>query len=397
MSTEALPKYLEIARALEREVSAGRSGDAKIPSARQVAAGYGVSVVTASRALQVLRDKGLILTIDRSGSYLAKPDEEGAGERWALVLRSTPGPWLQASLSFARSGFDLVARREGVRFEPDIFSIDDDAPPQRARLRRQSRAAADAGVRGVFLMPSRMGDERMRRDEVLVDTCREGNLPVVLIERNLRGAGRRLEHDLAAADDVDGGLRCTEHLLGLGRSRVAFVAGSPTSSHEGRLAGYLTALQRAGAGQEPLVIEQRMALDTSAAYRELADHLLRLKADGVVCYQDYTALGLIVELLARGLRVPGDVAITGFDNLPIGKAFALGVTTYAFPVAAIASQALRLMRSRIRDPAGPPVKALIAGELIVRDSSGPAAGQPARELDPRPPIESGRDVVKPSV
>jgi LacI family transcriptional regulator len=212
----------------------------------------------------------------------------------------------------------------------------------------------------------------MCRDEALLRACREAGLAVVLIERNLRGPGRRLEHDLAAADDVDGGLRCTEHLLGSGRRRVAFVAGSPTSSHEGRLAGYLAALQRSGAGQKPLVLEQRMALDTRAAYQDLADRLLRLKADGVVCYQDYAALGLIVELLARGLRVPADVAITGFDNLPIGKAFALGVTTYAFPAEAIASQALRLMRWRARDPSGPPVKVLVRGELVVRESSGPA-------------------------
>jgi LacI family transcriptional regulator len=240
------------------------------------------------------------------------------------------------------------------------------------QLRRQARAAAAAGIRGVLLMPSRVSDDQMRRDEALLRACREVGLAVVLIERNLRGPGRRLEHDLAAADDVDGGLRCTEHLLDAGRRRVAFVAGSPTSSHEGRLAGYLVALQNSGGHQEPLVLGQRMALDTRAAYQDLADRLLRLEADGVVCYQDYTALGLIVELLARGLRVPTDVAITGFDNLPIGKAFALGVTTYAFPAEAIASQALRLVRWRARDPAGPPVRVLVRGELVIRESSAPA-------------------------
>ena len=368
MSTVVIPKYMQIARSLEAEVATGGQGESRMPSARAVAARHGVSVVTASRALQVLRDEGLIRTVDRSGSFLAEPARATNG-RWALVQRSTPGPWLEASLSFGRAGFDAVARSEGVGFEAGHFDLDAPGPSLGATLRRQARAAADAGVRGVFLMPSRVSDEQMRRDEALLAACREAGLPVVFIERNLRGAGRPLEHDLAAADDLDGGLRCTEHLLKLGRRRVAFVAGSPTSSHEGRLAGYLAAVQRFGADGKPLVIEQRMALDTRAAYQDLAERLLELKADGVVCYQDYTAIGLVVELLARGLRVPADVAITGFDNLPIGKAFALGVTTYAFPASAIASQAFRLMQARIHDPAGPPIKALVAGELIVRESS----------------------------
>ncbi len=63
---------------------------------------------------------------------------------------------------------------------------------------------------------------------------------------------------------------------------------------------------------------------------ELADRIVSHAADGVVCYQDYSALGLILELLNRGIRVPSDVAITGFDNLPIGKAYSIGLTTYAF-------------------------------------------------------------------
>ena len=183
---------------------------------------------------------------------------------------------------------------------------------------------------GVVFMPSRASVEAAGQDEAFARSCREAGLPVVLIERNLRGFARSLEYDLVAADDLDGGLRCTGHLLDQGRRRIAFVIGSPTSSHEGRLAGYLTALNRAGEGRAPLVLEQRGGLDSKAAYADLADRLLAHHVDGVVCYQDYTALGLILELMTRGVRVPRDVAITGFDDLPIGKAFSIGVTTYAF-------------------------------------------------------------------
>ena len=117
------------------------------------------------------------------------------------------------------------------------------------------------------------------------------------------------------------------------------------------------------------MLEQPSGLASKESYAELADRILAQAADGVVCYQDYTALGLILELLNRGVRVPADVAITGFDNLPIGKAYSIGVTTYAFSSESVARQAIRLIRARRAGDTGPPVKVLIPGELIVRESS----------------------------
>ena len=366
MSAPSLPKYLDIARNVESRL-AGREG-AKVPSAREVAEAYGVSVVTASRAIQVLRDKGLIRTIERSGSFMTPGASATAGkECYALVQRSTPGPWYQASLAFSQAGFATIEREEGVRFEIDRFMFDDGT--RMADLQRQARRAAEAGVLGIVFMPSRYQAEAARQDELFLRSCREAGLAIVLIERNLRGLGRALEYDLVAADDFDGGLRCTQHLLDQGRRRIAFVTGSPTSSHEGRLAGYLTSLHHAQTCWGPLVLEQPSGLAYKDSYRELADRIIEQGADSVVCYQDYTALGLILELLNRGIRVSSDIAITGFDNLPIGKSYSIGVTTYAFSSEAIARHATRLLRARRLDNAGPPVKVLIPGELIIRESS----------------------------
>jgi LacI family transcriptional regulator len=369
MSSESLSKYLDISRAIESQIL-GKNGE-KVPSSRAIAREYGVSLVTASRAIQVLRDKGLIRTVERSGSFVttAVPAADGQ-ECYALVRRSTPGPWFQASLSFSQVGFATIQRHEGVRFDTDLFQFDD--ATRRSDLQLQARRAVEAGVTGVVFLPSRYKAEAARQDEIFLEVCREVGLAVVLIERNLRGLARPLEYDLVAADDFDGGLRCTEHLLEQARRRIAFVTGSPTSSHLGRLAGYLTSLHRAEAGCGPLVLEQSSGLASKDSYEELADQILGHTADGVVCYQDYTALGLILELLKRGVRVPADIAVTGFDNLPIGKAYSIGVTTYAFSSEAVARHATRLMRERLLHPASPPVKLLIPGELIVRESSDPA-------------------------
>lgn len=372
MAPDRSPKYLGLSRELEAKILKGRWKDGAVLSARAIAGEHHVSVVTASRALQVLRDRGLIQTVERLGSYLAPaaPVIE-TGERWALCFRVTPGPWHQVTLWTAQSGFQAMAQRQKFVLDAEMFN--NGGPGTGAELLGRVKMAVDAGVTGVFFLPSRLSEESAAEDEAFLDACRAAGLPVVLIERNLRGRNRPLEYDLVGTDDVDGGFRCSRHLLEQGRLRVALVTGSPTSSHEGRLVGYLGALHQSstadGSAFDPLVLEQASGVPIKVAYQQLADRVLAERVDGVVCFQDYTAIGLILELLTRGVRVPQDVALTGFDNLPIGDSFALGVTTYAPPPEAVAAESLCVMRRRIANPDAPPVKILVPGKLIVRESS----------------------------
>ena len=213
----------------------------------------------------------------------------------------------------------------------------------------------------------------MKQDELFLRVCLIAEMPVVFLERNLRGTGRPLERDLVASDDLQGGLRCTRHLLEIGRRRIAFITGSPCSSHDSRVAGYLHAMNLASSSSVPcwsaVVLEQSDEPSDKQTYRKLADRVLELKADAVICYEDYTAMGLILEFLTRGVRVPADVAVAGFDNLPIGSSFAIGVTTYALAFAEIARQAVKVMRERVLHPGQPPVKVLVPGELLIREST----------------------------
>jgi LacI family transcriptional regulator len=366
-----VPKYLDVAMAIEKQIHDGQWDGGKMPSVRWVASQYRVSPVTASRALQVLRDKGLIRTIERSGNYRVPSAE---AERWALVLRPTPGPWQDATQNMTRAGFEMLARREPMHLDADLFHL---APGMSEReIMPQVRAAKDRGVRGVFLLPSRYNTDEMRLDERLLACCQEEKLPVVLLERNLRGHNRDLDSDLVAVDDLDGAARCTRHLLELGRKRIAVVVASPTSSHNDRVAGYLYALHSAACGTErksvehkPIILRQCDDLPSREAYSHLVDQVQRQGIDGVVCYVDYTAVGLMVELLARGISVPDHVAVVGFDDLPIGNWFSIGVTTYAYPSEGIAEQAVRLMRERLAGATRSPIKVVVPGQLIVREST----------------------------
>jgi LacI family transcriptional regulator len=363
--TATSPKYVAVAHAIESQIRKGKWDGGKMPSVRGIATLHKVSVVTASRALQILRDKGLIQTIERSGCYRVPPP---TAERWAVCLRLTPGPWQRATMDLLQSGFEALARREPMHLF-EAFDLHAGLTP--AEAEQAAVAARRNGVNGVFLAPSRISEADARSEEAFLVGAKAAGLPVVLVERNLRGRSDLLA-DLVTLDDLGGGTLCTRHLLELDRKRVGIVVGSPTSSHNDRLAGYLFALHGARSAKRPLpevVIRQPADLQPKEAYAAVAEVVQRERLDGVLCYSDYTALGLVVELLHRGVKVPRDVAVCGFDNLPIGDLFAIELTTYEFPAEAIAEQAIRLMRARLAEPNAAPVRVIVPGRLIVRGST----------------------------
>lgn len=377
MSPSEPPKYYRLSQEIESRISSGEWANGRMPSLRELAQHHNVSVVTASRAIQILRDKGIIGRMDNSGCYLATAGKpRHVGSVWGLCLRVTPGSWHQLANAISRDGFDQVMAKGTDRFL-EVFQLDEKVTVE--QLGKQVRNARGAGVQGIFFQPSRSSEELLRQDEIFLAACAAEKMPVVLFERNLRGRYRVLEHDLIAVDDFDGGVRCTQHLFETGRSRVAVVIASPTSSHEGRVAGYLHALQTALASGKypkldgtPRVIEMPADLTGKAADRWLADHVQQLKCDGLFCFQDSLAVGVMMELLVRGVNIPRDLAVVGYENLPIGNIFTTGVTTYSYPAEAMVRAGIHVMRMRIADPSLPPLKVLLRGELIVRESSNPA-------------------------
>jgi len=360
-----IPKYLEIAHAIEAKFLRENGSGDRLPTVRGIAEEHHVSIVTASRALQVLRDKGVIHTVERSGNFLASKATPIV-ESWALIQNLTPGPWRQATISMTQVPFERFAERDGFRLFTD-FPIGDRFWTN-DELAKLLRTAIIANVAGVVLLPSRVSEESANLDERVIELCKKEGLPVVLIERNLRGDLRPLTLDLVAGDDFDGSQLLTRHLLDQGRKRIAFVTGSPTSTHNNRLAGYLFTMSRI-ADAKPLIIYEPGGMPTKRAYREVAEQLMSEKIEGVVCYQDYTAVGVIMELMSRRVRVPQEMAVVGFDNLPIGDSFAVGVTTYSLPAERIAREAIARLRHRVLHPDASPIRIVVPGEMIIRESS----------------------------
>lgn len=177
---------------------------------------------------------------------------------------------------------------------------------------------------------------------------------------------------VAVTFDNRGGARhLTSHLLTLGHRRLGYLAGPAgrtTTRH--RLEGHRAALREAGlAGDaERLTIHGRY--DRASGY-DGALELLRRDPDltAIVAANDTVALGVCAALRERGVRIPDDVSVTGFDDLPFAADAAPALTTVRLPLAEAGMQAARLALGREDPPTGG--VATCTSSLIARASTAP--------------------------
>ncbi|MFK8846781.1 LacI family DNA-binding transcriptional regulator [Streptomyces sp. Ac-502] len=171
-----------------------------------------------------------------------------------------------------------------------------------------------------------------------------------------------------AFDNRGGARRLTEHLVSLGHRNIGYVAGPPgrtTTRH--RLEGHRAALAAHGI-PDPAHRTVHGAYDRAAGY-DAAQELLRRDASltAVVAANDTAALGVCAALRDRGLRIPGDVSVAGFDDLPFSADAAPALTTVRLPLQEAGARAGRLAMGREVPPPGE--VATYRGELMVRAST----------------------------
>jgi LacI family transcriptional regulator len=174
-------------------------------------------------------------------------------------------------------------------------------------------------------------------------------------------------------DNRGGGLALTRHLLALGHRRIGYVAGPEertTTRH--RLEGHRAALAEAGVtDSDDLVVHGPYDRATG---RTATAELLR-RAPGltaVVAANDTVALGACATLREAGLRIPEDVSVAGFDDLPFSADAVPALTTVRLPLGEAAARAGRIAMGR--EPAPETGTAVIAGELVVRASTAAPRG-----------------------
>lgn len=237
---------------------------------------------------------------------------------------------------------------------------------------------ADHRVDGIIVATraSKLGNDRLA--EII-----EMGIPVVVI-------GRDFSHplaDLVTADNLRGGHDAATHLISLGHRRIGFVGASLASvSGLKRFQGYIDALREHGLPiEEELIVGSNGAMDQRPGYAteemgfDCMKRLLELKEPpkAIFARNDITALGAISAIKSAGLRIPEDIAVVGYDDIPLARHTSPPLTTIRQPTREQGRLAAELLLKRLesREPLAREEKILNC-ELVVRESTIGAPSQP---------------------
>ena len=216
-------------------------------------------------------------------------------------------------------------------------------------------------------------------DALLIASCQEmlegfmsvhnQATPFVLIDRPFP----HLRANFVGTDDFSGGKLATEHLIKLGRRRLAYIGSPDLSPAADRFRGFRSALRENDIDMRenfvlPIPNPER-PLD-NAGY-EMMGTLLKRKSrpNGVFCHNDVVAIGAMKATLDEGLKVPRDIAFVGFDNVNYSKYLQIPLTSVDQSTKQLGETAAQLALDLIAKKVAKPKTILLVPTLVVREST----------------------------
>jgi LacI family transcriptional regulator len=286
-----------------------------------------------------------------------------------LVIKEMDNPYY----SEVATGALTEGRKHGYTVLVASSEGDYEAEKEAVELMREQ------GVDGLIVTP--VVDEQADLSHLF--ELKRRNFPFVLLEE-IRG----VRASLVDIENVEASRRAVEHLIEGGHTRIVHFAGPEYSMHSReRVEGVYRAFSRSpGVFADEAIVPAGAHLEDG--YRAGLAHFRGRPAaerpTGVTCYNDLVALGVLRALAELGIRVPADVSVIGFDDLEIVDYLAVPLTSVHVPKHEMGRRATEILIRHIEArEALPPVKEYLAGELVLRASTGPA---PA----PAPPAKRSR-------
>jgi LacI family transcriptional regulator len=257
-------------------------------------------------------------------------------------------------------GIDQVAREQGLHL---LVSSYHGHPEEQASALRAMRGRVD----GLLVMSPHVGH---------VDTLNESlaGMPAVLMNTQSNDVGRAA----LGIDNYGGACAMVRHLINAGHKRIAFIAGPESNfdAHE-RQRGYQDTLAEGLPKAKPWVLPGDFS---EAAGHRAGRELLGAepRPDAVFAANDMMALGCLFAFNQAGVRVPRDIALAGFDDIPLARFVVPTLTTVRVNIAELGGRAMRMLLNLEQGAGAAQPQMLLVPDLIVRESSATATPKRSR-------------------
>jgi DNA-binding LacI/PurR family transcriptional regulator len=193
-------------------------------------------------------------------------------------------------------------------------------------------------------------------------------VPVVVVARSLRS--RNI--DVVRTDDAAGARLAVEHLAELGHRRIAHVDGRRAAGAAERRRGYRDAMRDLGLQARDMIVPGGLTEEHGeAAAKALVRG--RRRPTAVAAFNDHCAAGLMTAARVRGVRVPADLSVVGYDDSHVAALSTVSLTTVAQDAPTLATAALDLAIARIDDPARARSEVVVPPRLVVRSTTAAPA------------------------
>jgi GntR family transcriptional regulator, arabinose operon transcriptional repressor len=350
------PLYLKIRDALRSEIleKPYQTGD-PFYSEGDLVAKYGVARGTIRQALSTLEQEGYIRREKGRGTFVSlkgfSPDQANTTTISFIVphFRDSYVPTILL-------GVEAAARECGVNV---LFRHAESDPDLQSRLIRE---AVEYGSAGILLFPV----DSTYHDPILLQYLASG-FPIVVLDHYFAG----VDTDYVISDGYGGMLRAVQHLLGLGHRQIGFVTWDLNRAGEmGRYLGYQQALREWKIEPAPDLtcnLPEYPVDDLSALTAFLARSD---RPTAIVALNDYLAVKVMRACRDAGLKIPGDLALIGFDDTDIAAQMEIPLTSVSQPIHEIGAQAIRILVNKIKENTQETQRVVLPTHLVIRESSG---------------------------
>lgn len=349
-----------------------------LPTERELAAEFRADRTNIRAALAALAEKQVIVRQAGRRPRVAGGGAEGVGaavgslaESLTLAALTPMTPQYSGALAVQRGALHMLRQKDSA-FRLAVSDTGAETLEEGARLEAAALAKLRGeGTRGVILW--HLGGEGTAGQ---VRELRDGGIPVVLVDRR----DPALDCDFVGIDNSAAAYGAVAFLLDMGHRRIAHLTTYEThSAVREREQGWREALTARGiCARLEWVFRKEFTMQTNQSVTAAAEYFLSLpeRPTAIFAMNDGLAHAMLAELQSRGIKVPEEMSVMGFDDVDRHSLHPSPLTTVRQPFEQIGKKAMELLLKRIAAPEALPSAAqhvLLQTELVVRNSCGPKA------------------------